>query len=114
MVGRGVVTSRGAGLRITTVAGSITTAIGRGARAVSFTDTEAGGARRSSRSCSTSRLATTSAGIRSRTTSTIRARETIGITTAVIVIRITVVAATTRGAETTGRIIRTITSSGAA
>jgi hypothetical protein len=60
---------------------------------------------------STLRLAVTSAGIRSRITSTIRIRETI-VTTAVIAIRIT--AAVVAVAETTGPTIGVITSNGVA
>ena len=57
-------------------AGSITTVRGRGCRAVSTTGSEAGGGPRSSpSSISTSHSATTSVGIRCRTTSAIHIRD---------------------------------------
>lgn len=81
MVGRGSVTNRGVGRRITTDAGSITTTPGPGCREAISTRSEAGGDLRSSRlSDSIFHLATISAGIRCRTTSAIRIRVITGVT----------------------------------
>ena len=74
-VGLGLVMNRGAGRRITTDDGSITTIAGLGVRAVATTTIEVGGAQRSSPSISHS--ATITAGIRLITTSAIH---TLGIT----------------------------------
>ena len=73
--GRGLVMNRGAGRRITTDGGSITTIAGPGVRAVATTTNEVGGAPRLSPSIS--RSATITAGIRLITTSAIH---TLGIT----------------------------------
>ena len=70
MGGRGLVTNPGAGRRITTVAGSITTTVGPGVREVVTSEIEVGGVRRSSHF--TFHSITITAGIRFITTSAIR------------------------------------------
>jgi hypothetical protein len=69
MDGPGLVTNRGAGRRITTVAGSITTTVGPGVREVVTTEIEVGGVRRSSHF--TFHSITITAGIRFITTNAI-------------------------------------------
>ena len=68
--------NRGAGLHITTGAGSINTAIGPGRHVVNFTSDAVGGGRRWLRSCSIFRLAIRSVGTRLIITTAIHARET--------------------------------------
>ena len=87
MAGRGSDTNPGVGRLITMGAGFITTTTGPGVREVSFTRSVAGGARRWLHSCSTFRLATTSAGTRCRITKEIRIRvDTVAITMVVMVV----------------------------
>ena len=91
MAGRGLAMNRGVGRLITTVVGFTTTAIGHGVRAVSFTGIAVGGVRRSSRSCSTFRSATTFAGTRCRITKEIHVRVTTVTIGAMIVMIATIV-----------------------
>ena len=88
MAGRGLDMNRGAGRRITTVVGFITTASGLGVHAASFTGTGVGGVRHSSRLFSTFTSVMTFAGTHCLTTREIRIHVTtvtIGMTAAIIV-----------------------------
>ena len=74
MVGRGLVTNRGDGRRITTAAGSITTTTGPGCRAVNSIEDGVGGDQPSLPLYLISISVTTSAGIRCRTITEIHTR----------------------------------------
>ena len=83
MAGRGLDTSPGDGRLITTAVGSITITTGPGRRAANTFASAVGGGPRSWRS--TSRSATTSAGIRCRTIKGIRIRVTIVVTIVIVI-----------------------------